>query len=446
MSNIDISFGQQVQGAGAGGAVVPIFRSNSGVNSATATPKSRGGGVVDPMGDIDTKNLDPYSSDRDIFDAEYINLQEFVTQAIQKGYDPTKIDGSDPNSLKVAREFQERKQVLKKLADGLRLSFEKKSKTTGLFDIKATGEQILKGGLITTDYSDIVVKMNQTIPSSGYKNEQEFEEGVAIYNENYANLIDVYRRDRQSLEENGAGENAINNLTRKFSNEMTGLNRPFKAGMTDLQQENLRLSTARFELEAQKIAAGLADLAMYISQETMRFAVNGEEYDYNKQILSFPQVTVGAGNAWVITPLTTEGYGRSEETIPSNISKKSIADAKIDRYEILPVDASGRPRVSGLGLSQFGEVAGFKVFGVGSSNDDKGRPVPTYIDPDLTANKQKGKANSVVYTQLSNMKKQALLETQNLKSGEKSTSLSPAPRATSSPLQSTEKKRPNPNG
>jgi len=392
MNPIDISLTESVQGAGGAGFSAPIFRAGGGIDQGNATPQARGGQGMDYLAGIaDMQGLDPVSSLRDAFDQEVTNTYEWITEVVAKGYDPTKMDMSDPNSKKVYLELMQRKQGLKKMADDLKLSGRMKEKGNLLVDPTADATTIMNKG-IESNLLNIAKGLSQTFTQSGYDNKEAFGMAMEQYQMNQEGLFKAYINQRDLLKDSPTQQRKLDAM---YEESKAMLRMPtFSGGISDYEKQQIDLGNRKFDFEQKKFNLEQNDEVRQLRETVDNFDVNfddGSSLRYTKSVLSVPPVRVAS----------SKGYALDSR---KGLQEGEYADIIIDRYEVIPVDKNGMP-VRKDNLSKEGKpikldpnAISFKLFAVGNAKKD-GKAVPIYVDPSATKNKHKGTtANLVIET------------------------------------------------
>ena len=385
MNPIDFQLTESVQGAGGAGFSVPIFRAGMPVDATTATPQARSGLGIDYLAGIEMDGLDPVSAMRDAFDQEVANTYEWIAGVVEKGYDPTKIDMSDPNSKAVYLDFMKKRQGLKRMADDLKLSGTLKKQGDLIVDPTADAATVMGRGF-KSNLLDIVKQQNSMFSAAGYDNEQTYGMAMEEYQVAGQQLLDAYLKQRELVKDN---PDLLRKLESGYS-EAKAARRPpmFTGGINAKEAAMIENDRRALDLREKEYLLNKEGQEEGISQSTLNTKVTlqpstGTAISYTSPRLTVPIVSVASARGF-----TLGGDGFVGETLP---------DIKVDRYEILPIDASGKPIVDGVQgkYSSAADVKGFKVFAIG--NAKKGDDiVPFYISADITKNKHKGSKAALV--------------------------------------------------
>jgi hypothetical protein len=400
MNPIDISLTESVQGAGGAGFSAPIFRAGGGIDQGNATPQARGGQGMDYLAGIaDIQGLDPVSSLRDAFDQEVTNTYEWITEVVAKGYDPTKMDMSDPNSKKVYLELLQRKQGLKKMRDDLLFSADVKKQRGVLVDPRADAATSVNKQ-VKPIFDQMITEYNKGIPAGGFKDRESYEFATQNYLNQREQLFNAYRMNREILSSSPEQQQL---LDASYSTALAGQQVPTFAGESEMDKLKFNLEMQKFNLAQQKFKyekeqnEQIESLDFETTPKRLAFST-GEEFQYDNPVLATAIVDLASASGY-----TLDGSAMTRTDAPS---------VKVDRYEILPVDSKGAPIVNGVSIGKgtraSDTIVGFKVFAVGASTGTTDSYAKTiWLAPEMTYNKHKGKSAQLVRDNVEEMKKTA---------------------------------------
>lgn len=389
MNPIDLSLTESVQGAGGAGFSVPIFRAATAIDQTTATPQGRAGAGIDYLADIQMDGLDPISAQRDVFDQEIASLNEWIAGVVEKGYDPRKIDYSDPNSTKVWLEFNKKKQVVKRLADNLRESNLAKREKDLFVNPKADLAEVRSKGF-KPNLIDAVKQQNQMFSASGYDTKETYNMAMQEYKLAGEQLLDAYLAQKEMVKDNPDLVRKLEasyveaNAARRPPMYVGGLNEKEQA-QHSIDRQNLALREKEFQLKKDAAEVGLEEIE---EAADVFSTATGKGVRYTKTRLPIPEIDIASARGYTINN--------------GEIKNENLTGIKITGYETYPIDKAGNPIISDRKGSV--EVAGFRTFAVGSAtkkgSDNKVRFVPVYINPDLTRNKHKGKLGQTINSKI----------------------------------------------
>lgn len=375
MNGIDFGITQGVQGAGSGGYSVPIFRLNQGTNAATATTKARGSNIdglyADIVGDGD---LDPTSALRATFDNDVIELNNWVASVMEKGYDPINPDYSDPTSVQLYREFQDKRVQMKNMADNLRASLDYKKRMASkgyIVDPTDDAVQTLEESF-ETGYDKSVQELNKSISASGYTKGEGLDYAINTFSQGLAAIEQGYLSDREQVKGNA---NLLRKVDAAYSKAIGGAKTPMLKTESPYARERMNLEIAKYNLRAAQLASqqDQGEVRIFTDKrdldaqnidpneplvgsfsEVLSQINNGGQAQYEYAQAAYPTVKVTQSDGFVI-----------ENGVPK---KSKVTNGEFDTFELLPVDESGTPIIDGSG----GKFSGrFGVFAVGMAKSTR---------------------------------------------------------------------------
>jgi hypothetical protein len=386
MNPIDISFTESVQGAGGAGFSAPIFRAGVGIDQGNATPQSRAGRETDYLAGIDMNDLDPVSSMRESFDQDVSDLYDWVASVVEKGYDPTRMDMSDPNSKKVWLEFNKKKQGLKTKADNLRESNLLKRDKSALIDPTAD-LTTARETAIRPNFAALVAEGNKVVSSAGINDEEAFGVALMDYEQRGEQLMNAYMQQRAILKDSPAMQTL---LDAEYSAALAARQKPYFKGMTDYQMQKLRIDEMRLGLAIENAKRGAEDDVQFnVANKSNAVVLPDGKTNivYETAILTTPEVSFSSAEGWALEKDSKLGANKYA------LKKKMVTNGKVDKYEILAVDANGLPIIEGAAnVNNSGKIAGYKVFAVGQGKSG-GDDYPIWTDISVGRNKYKSGQN-----------------------------------------------------
>lgn len=359
---------QGVQGAGSGGYSAPIFRLNQGTNASTSTPNARGSNIDGLYEDIvGSGDLDPTSALRATFDEDVIELNNWVASVMEKGYNPLQPDYSDPTSVQLYREFQDKRVQMRSMADNLRASLDYKKRMAAkgyIVDPTDDATQALEESF-ETGYDNSIRELNKSISASGYMKGEELNYAINAFSQGLEAIEQGYLSDREQVKGNA---NLLRKVDAAYLKAIGSAKQPMLKTESPYARERMNLEIAKLNLRAAQLASqdqgdvriftdkrdlssgSLGDDAVLAGtvSEVLSQINNEQGVQYEYAQAAYPSVKVTQSDGYVI-----------ENGVPK---KSKVTNGEFDTFELLPVDESGMPIIDGSG----GKFSGrFEVFAVG---------------------------------------------------------------------------------